>query len=148
MELVFAQEFFGIWELTGSVNFFQNHILPHEGTLYFPYEHAFTVDETTQNSWDFKLNSTLELPEEFQIQLTGIYFAPVNIPQGRQLSRGSFDLGIKKALWSGKVEMTLSASDIFNTYGIRQEFQGDGFTVEYENRYETQVISLGAKYKF
>jgi len=148
MELVFGQELFDIWELTGNINFYQNHIDAYQGTLYFPYEHTFTVEETTQNSWDFKLSSTLELPKEFQIQLTGIYFAPVNIPQGRQLSRGSMDLGIKKAFWSGKLEMTLSASDILNTYGIRQEIQGDGFHVLYENYYETQVISLGAKYKF
>jgi hypothetical protein len=106
------------------------------------------VDESTQNSWDFKLSSTLELPEEFQIQLTAIYFAPVNIPQGKQLSRGSIDLGIKKVLWGGKLEMILSASDILNTYGIRQEIRGDGFSVEYENYYETQVVSLGAKYRF
>lgn len=148
MELVFGQEFFDIWELSGSVNFFQNYIQAFEGILYFPYEHTFTVHESTQNSWDFKLSSSLELPKEFQIQLTGIYFAPVNIPQGKQLSRGSLDLGIKKALWGGKAEMILSASDILNTYGIRQEIGGDGFIVEYENHYETQVISLGVKYKF
>jgi hypothetical protein len=148
MEFVFEQEFFDIWELAGNINFYQNHINAYEGTLYFPYERTFTVEETTQNSWGFKLTSTLDLAKEFQIQLTGIYFAPVNIPQGRQLSRGSIDLGIKKALWGGKVEMTLSFSDILNTYGIRQEIEGDGFDVLYENYYETQVISLGAKYKF
>jgi len=148
MELVFGQEFYDIWELTGSINFFQNHIYAYEGTLYFPYEHQFTVEDTKENSWNFKLTSTLELPDDFQIQLTGIYFAPVNIPQGRQLSRGSIDLGIKKVFWSGKVEMTLSASDILNTYGIRQEIAGDGFSAFYENYYETQVIRLGVKYKF
>jgi outer membrane receptor protein involved in Fe transport len=148
MEFIFGQALFDIWKLTGNINFYQNHIHAYEGTLYFPYEHTFTVAETTQNSWDFKLTNTLDLPKELQVQLTGIYFAPVNIPQGRQLSRGSIDLGIKKTLWAGKVEMTLSASDILNTYGIRQEIEGDGFDVLYENYYETQVISLGVKYKF
>jgi outer membrane receptor protein involved in Fe transport len=148
MELVLGQELLDAWKLSGSINFYQNHIDAYEGTLYFPYEHMFSVEKSTRNSWDFKLNSTWELPKEFQIQLTGIYFAPVNIPQGKQLSRGSIDLGIKKALWSGKLEMTLSASDILNTYGIRQEIRGDGFDVLYQNYYETQVISLGAKYKF
>ncbi len=148
LELVFGQELFDIWELTGSINFYQNHIFPYQGTLYFPYEHQFTVEDTKQKSWDFKLTSTLELPNDFQIQLTGIYFAPVNIPQGRQLARGSIDMGIKKMLWSGKLELTLSVSDILNTYGIRQEITGEGFTALYENFYETQVISLGMKYKF
>jgi hypothetical protein len=148
MEFVFEQEFSDIWELTGNINFYRNRIHAYEGTLYFPYESTFTVEETTQNSWDFKLTNTLDLANGFQIQLTGIYFAPVNIPQGRQLSRGSIDLGIKKVLWDGKVEMTLSFSDILNTYGIRQEIEGDGFDALYENYYETQVISLGVKYKF
>jgi len=148
MELVFGQELSDIWELTGNINFYRNHIHAYEGTLYFPYENTFTVEETTQNSWDFKLTSTLDLANGFQVQLAGIYFAPVNIPQGKQLSRSSIDLGIKKALWDGKVEMTLSASDILNDYGIRQEIEGDGFDVLYENYYETQVIRLGAKYKF
>jgi hypothetical protein len=44
--------------------------------------------------------------------------------------------------------MTLSASDIFNNNGIRQEIEGDGFDALYENYCETQVIRLGAKYKF
>jgi hypothetical protein len=59
MELIFGQELLPEWELTGSINFFQNHIDAYEGILYFPYEHKFTVDESTQNSWDFKLSSTL-----------------------------------------------------------------------------------------
>jgi hypothetical protein len=148
MEFVFEQEVSDIWELTGNINFYRNHINAYVGTLYFPYESTFTVEESTQNSWDFKLTNTLNLANGFEIQLTGIYFAPVNIPQGKQLSRSSIDLGIKKALWDGKVEMTLSASDIFNNYGIRQEIEGDGFDALYENYYETQVISLGVKYKF
>jgi len=51
-------------------------------------------------------------------------------------------------LFNGKGEMTLSFSDIFNDFGIKQEITGDGFTAVYENFYETQIISLGLKYKF
>ncbi len=148
LELVFGQEFFDIWELRGNINFYQNLIQAFEGTLLFPYEHQFTVDKTEELTWDFKLSSTLDLPKDFQIQLTGIYFAPKNIPQGRQLSRSSIDLGVKKMIWDGKVELILSFSDILNQYGIQQEITGDGFTALYQNYYETQVISLGLKYKF
>ena len=84
----------------------------------------------------------------FQIQLTGIYYADKNIPQGKQLSRSSFDFGIKKTILEGNGEITFSFSDILNNFGIRQEYTGDGFTVLYENLYETQVARLGFKYKF
>ena len=64
------------------------------------------------------------------------------------MARSSMDLGLKKKLFNGKGEMTLSFSDIFNDFGIKQEITGDGFTAVYENFYETQIISLGLKYKF
>jgi hypothetical protein len=44
--------------------------------------------------------------------------------------------------------MNLSATDIFNTMGIRQKIDGEGFKVEYQNYYETQVFSLTCRYKF
>jgi hypothetical protein len=41
-----------------------------------------------------------------------------------------------------------SRGEIFNDFGIKQEISGDGFTAVYENFYETQIVSLGFKYKF
>ena len=80
--------------------------------------------------------------------MTGIYFAPKNIPQGRQLSRSSIDLGIRKKVIQGKGDITLNFSDIFNHFGIRQEINGDGVNILYENYYETQVLRIGFRYKF
>ena len=57
------------------------------------------------------------------------------------------DFGIKKGLWDKKAELTLSASDIFNRFGIRQKVTNEGFTALYENYYETQIFRLGFKYK-
>jgi hypothetical protein len=80
--------------------------------------------------------------------LTGLYLAPKNIPQGKELSRSSIDLGFKKVVWKGKGEITFAFTDIFNQYGIRQEIIGEGFNVLYENYFETQMVRLGLKYKF
>jgi len=88
------------------------------------------------------------MPKDFKIQLTGVYYAAKNIPQGKQFARSSVDLGIKKAILKGNGEITFSFSDIFNNFGIRQEYNGDGFKVLYENYYETQVARLGFKYRF
>jgi len=57
-------------------------------------------------------------------------------------------ISIMCSLSLGAQDITFSASDIFNNFGIRQEIYGDGFTAMYENYYETQVFRVGLKYKF
>ena len=86
--------------------------------------------------------------KKIQIQLTAIYLAPKNTPQGRQLSRSSIDLGVKKNIWKNKGELTFSFSDIFNTFGIREEITEKDFTALYENYFETQVVRVGMKWKW
>ncbi|MFC2079847.1 TonB-dependent receptor domain-containing protein [Bacteroidota bacterium] len=147
-ELVFSQELMNFWKLSGNVNLYQNKINAYTGTLFFPYEHTFDVEQTRDNTWDFKIISTFSLPNEFQLQLTGMYIAPKNMPQGKQLARSSIDFGLKKTILQGKGEFTLAFTDIFNQFGLRQEILGDGFSAVYENYYETQVIRIGMKYKF
>ncbi len=148
IELIITQDITKFWKATASCNWYRNTIHEFTGTLLFPYEREFEIPETTDVSADLKLNNQFTLPWEMQLQLTGLYYTPKNIPQGKQMARSSVDLGLKKKLFTGKGEMTLSFSDIFNDFGIKQEITGDGFTAVYENFYETQIISLGLKYKF
>jgi outer membrane receptor protein involved in Fe transport len=148
LELVFSQQLLKVWKLSGSFNGYNNVIDAYSGILYFPYERTFSVNSTTDKTWDTKLNMQFELNKGWEIQLTGVYYADKNIPQGKQLSRSSIDMGIQKAILKDKAEITFSFSDIFNNFGIRQEYYGDGFTAMYENYYETQVARLGFKYKF
>jgi hypothetical protein len=145
---VFSQQILEAWKLGGNMNYYQNKIASYTGTLLFPYEHIFTIEETKGDTWDFKLINTFSLPLNFEVQLTGLYIAAKNIPQGKELSRSSIDFGVKKTIWEGKGEINFSASDIFNKYGLRQEIKGEGFDVLYENYYETQILTLGLKYKF
>ena len=55
---------------------------------------------------------------------------------------------IIQKLFKGMGEISFSASDILNNFGIRQEIVGDGFTATYDKYYETQVFSIALKYKF
>jgi outer membrane receptor protein involved in Fe transport len=148
IELVVSQQVAKFWKFSGNMNVFQNKIFDYQGELLFPYPHQFTIDEKKDNTWDFKLINTFDLPKNIQIQLTGLYFAPKIIPQGKELSRSSIDLGLKKVVWKGKGEVTFAFTDIFNQYGIRQEIIGEGFNALYENYFETQMARLGLKYKF
>jgi len=147
-ELVYSQKITDFYELSGNLNVYQNKIEAYTGTLLFPYEHTFDVKQTTDNTWDFKIINTITLPKEMQVQLTALYFAPKNIPQGTQMSRSSIDIGAKKKLWQGKGELSFAFTDIFNQFGLQQKIIGEGFTADYENYYETQIIRIGLKYKF
>lgn len=148
IELLLSQNVSDSWKLSASFNGYNNVIDAYAGTLLFPYERPFTIEAREDRTWDVKTNHQLFLPAQIQVQLTAIYFAPKNIPQGRQLERSSIDLGVSKVILNNRGEVTLSFTDIFNRSAIRQEVTDTDFTARYENRYETQVVRLGVTYKW
>ena len=148
IELLMSQDITKNWKLSASLNWYVNHIDHYTGTLLFPYVRPFSIEKSSDNAGDFKINNEIALPANWTLQLTGLYYSEKNIPQGKQLSRSSIDAGLKKIVWEGHAEFTLSASDIFNTFGLRQKIVGEGFSASYENYYETQIIRAGFKYKF
>lgn len=148
MELVFNQVITKSWKLSGNLNVYQNDIKAYTGTILFPYEQTFTISPSAETTWDAKIINTFNLGQGLQGQLTGLYIAPKNTPQGKQFARSSVDFGFKKNIWQGKGELNLAVTDIFNRFGIKEEINGDGFRAIYENFYETQTVRLGLKYKF
>ncbi|MCK7591345.1 TonB-dependent receptor [Subsaxibacter sp. CAU 1640] len=148
IEILFSQDISSFWKLTASANLYINHIDAYQGTLLFPTERTFNIETSNDEAGDFKISNSFNLPKELELQLTGLWYSPRNIPQGEELARSSIDLGLKKSIWDKKGEITLSASDLFNNFGLRQRIKGEGFTALYENYYETQIIRLGMKYKF
>ncbi|HDZ06753.1 hypothetical protein LCGC14_0292540 [marine sediment metagenome] len=148
VEFLVSQDITNTFKLSASFNGYENVIKEFEGILLFPFERQFTLAESNDIAWDAKITSEFVLPWEIAAQLTGVYFSSKNIPQGDQLARSSIDFGLKKYVWGKKGEITIAATDVFNTFGIRQEIIGNGFTSRYENYFETQVIRVGVKYKF
>lgn len=148
LEVVFSQQILKIWKLSGNANVYKNSIAAYEGSVLFPYPQTFEIENSVANTLDAKLVNSFTINDKLELQVSAVYFAPKNIPQGRQLSRYSIDFGFNHKLFEGRGEISFSASDIFNTFGIRQQINGEGFTADYENYYETQVFRLGFKYKF
>ena len=148
VELVFSQQLLEFWKISGNGNLYNNAIADYQGTLLFPYEHTFDVLASSEYTWDVKVNNQFEFENDLSLQVTAIYMADKNIPQGKQYSRASIDLGAKKKIWDGRGEINFAATDVLNTYGIHQLINGDGFTADYENYYQTQTFRLGLKYKF
>lgn len=148
LEVVFDQRIAKIWNLSGSINFYQNTIFAHSGIIYFPQPQQYSILKQTDTPFFAKLSNRVKLPASFLLELSGVYFSAKNTGQGRELARGGVDIGLKKSLLKNKLELSITATDIFNTMGIRQEIQAQGFNVDYCNYYETQVVSLGVKYRF
>ena len=147
-ELALEQKITDKWDVNGSFNWYANTINAFSGTSIYPYPQPFSFAESKSNTWNLKLNSNIKLPFQTDFQLSAIYYAPNIIPQGKIKERYSIDFGLKKLAFNGKAEISLTATDILNTFGIRRTIVGDGFELYSENYYETQVITLGMKYKF
>lgn len=147
-EFAFEQKIIEKWTMNANFNWYQNKINSFTGKVLYPYPQDFTFEESQNNTWNLKLNSNVKLPSETDFQITAVYYAPDIIPQGKIKNRYSIDFGVHKRLFSDKMEITLSATDILNTFAIKKEIYGDKFTLISENFYETQVVILGIKYKF
>ena len=148
IEILATQDVGDWWEVSGSVNWYENVIDPYEVTLLFPSRRPLQIQESKDKTWDLKMTNLFRLPYETEVQLTFIYYATRNIPQGRQFARSSVDIGVKKPVWEGRGELIFTFSDVFNHFGIKQDIDGEGFVARYENYYETQILSAGLKYKF
>ena len=148
IEVLFSQDLTDYWKLTSSFNIYRNAIDAFQGTLLFPYVRPFFIEKSSDIAGDFKITNTVQLPLQMEAQLTGLYYSKKNIPQGEELARYSVDFGFKKSIWDKRGELTLSATDLFNRFGLRQHIAGEGFTAVYQNYYETQIIRVGFNYKF
>ena len=147
-EVVLDQKITEKWNVNGSFNWYVNTINAFSGTSIYPYSQTFNFQESKNNTWSGKLNSNLKLPHQTDFQLSAVYYAPNIIPQGKIKERYSVDFGLKKQILKGKADISLSATDLLNTFAIRKSIVGDGFNLTAENYYEAQVITLGMKYKF
>jgi outer membrane receptor protein involved in Fe transport len=148
IEVLFTQDVGQRWKLSGSANWYDNVIDAAQTTLLFPVQRPFSVPRSEDNTWDMKLNSLLRLPGGIEAQLSFVYYAAKNIPQGREAARSSVDLGFKRPILANRAELVVSVSDLFNEFGLRHEIAGAGFDAVYENFYESQVVAVGVNYEF
>jgi outer membrane receptor protein involved in Fe transport len=147
IELIGQQKIASRLTLSGSANFYQIEFDAFDATLLFPTRRPFHVAPSQDTTWDAKLSALLKLPADTEVQASFVYYADKTIAQGVQAARSSFDLGLKKPL-SDRLDLTVSATDIFNQFGIEQTIQGAGFRATYENHYQTQGVTAGLKYRF
>lgn len=135
------------FKINASLNAFRVHRDAATVTLLFPYVRSLILPETSDFTWDGKLGVEAPLGKSTKMQLNGTYYAARDIAQGSQASRGSIDFSVSRTFAKDRIKASLSATDIFNTFGTRTFVDGVGFDALYENYYETQAVMLSVELK-
>ncbi len=148
IEVIVEQQIAAPWRLSGSVNWFTNDIEALETTLLFPTPRPFTLAASRDDTWDFTINNQFRLPRTGEVQLSYIYYAGRNVPQGRERARSSLDLAATWPIMNERAELVFTFSDIFNDFAVEREIDGQGFTAVYQNLLESQVVSVGVRTRF
>ncbi|UJP63749.1 outer membrane beta-barrel protein [Mongoliitalea daihaiensis] len=148
VELVWTQKFSKVFTLNANSNIFQNRIGAFDLINAYPDGISFSRGEERALTGNVKLNGVFKLPRSLDFQLTAIYLAPDIVPQGRILARYHIDGGVTKKIQEGKGELFFNASDIFNTLIIQYQLEGNDFTLNSTDFFETQVFRLGYTYRF
>lgn len=147
-EMVYQQEVSRKFSFNASATIYKNTIHAFIITNKYPVPTTFAIPEESITSGNFKLNTSLKMPGQFDIQTSTIWLAPDVIPQGRIESRFSIDIGLRKQIQKGSGELYLNGSDILNTLRISKKISGNGFVLKSVDYLETQVIRIGYSYKF
>jgi hypothetical protein len=136
------------WEINADFNVFRNIISAHTGRILFPHPQNYSIPKRFDTPMSATLTNQFHLPGNFNFLINIKGYSDRNTGQVRELARGSLDMGLKKTFSNNLLEFNLLATDLLNTMGVRQYIQSEGFKIEYQNFYESQVISLGIKYRF
>lgn len=124
--------------LTGDVNY---NYFKRQGQL------DLTSFDFQANQWSGKLISKVQLPADFEFEVTGRYESAYQTVQ-REISDNLFaDFGIRKKLLKGKGVVNLSVRDIFASR-IRESFIDQEAFYLYSRRQRGRFIALGFSYGF
>ncbi len=148
IEVLLEQQIRNSWRLSGSANWFKNNIDALETTLFFPTRRPFALAASKDGTWDFKINNQIRLPRGMELQLSYIYYAERNVPQGRERARSSLDLAASWPIMNDRAVFLFTFTDILNDFAVEHEIDGQGFTALYQNFLETQVATMGLRFRF
>ncbi len=128
------------WDVTLNANGFRNIINGDAGSNNQNFDGYGGL---------LKLINNTGIGQDWQLQVSGTYFAQKVIVQGKVLGYGFADLALKKSLLNKKLNITLLASDIFNTNKTTTVF--DLFPQQYQRTFrneQTRFIGINVQYVF
>jgi hypothetical protein len=148
VQLVAEQQVSTPWRLSGSLNWYVHDIDAIQTTLLFPYERPFFAPGSRDRTWDLTVNNRFRLSSGQELQLSYINYAARNAHQGRERARSSLDLSASWPLRNQRGDVTFTFTDMLADFGVRREFDGEGFNALYENLKETQTVRVRTRVRF
>ena len=146
-EVVWQQSISARLSYTANASAYRRTIDAFSGVNQYPQPVAYSMPRQELTSGNAKLDVSLRLPRDWQVQLSNVYLARDLLPQGRIGSRFSLDAGLKKSVNRGKGEIVVNATDLLNTMQVRRTIRGTDFRFESTDYLETQVIRVGYNWK-
>ncbi len=146
--VILEQDIVAAWSAMVSANWYVHDIDALETILFFPTVREFSLPASRDDTWDLTVNNLFPLPGRGEIQLSFIYYADRNVPQGRERARSSLDLAATWPVMNDRAELIFTFTDILNDFAIVREIEGEGFTAIYQNYLETQVATVGFRFRF
>lgn len=137
LELIIDQQITKWWKVNLSANLFGNYT---DATI-------INDKEIKSFNWDAKLNSTMNLPGEWTIQTSAMYFAASKTIQGERAARFFSDIAIKKNI-NKKITLSLRYADIFRTAGHNSTTITDDYISFRRGRPYRQSLTLNFSYRF
>lgn len=148
LEAVWQQEVGPRVSLSTSATAYRNLFAAFSVVNRYPQPVLFATGAQRIISGNVKVNAAIRLPDDWDVRVAGSYLAPDLIPQGRIGARVGLDLGFRKAMFKGRGEFLVNATDLLNTMEIRRSISGTGFRMESTDYLETQVVRVGTSWKF
>ncbi len=142
LEAVLERELTKEWKLALNGNVYHNVVEAFSTVSAYPVPTPFSAKRQQATSGNLKLNTRIEPRKDLDAQVSVLWFARDIVPQGSIGERWSVDAGTTWKVKGTKSELTLNATDVFNTMRIRKTVLGEGFNINSTDYLETRAIRL------
>ncbi|AUC23207.1 TonB-dependent receptor [Polaribacter sejongensis] len=105
------------------------------------------VFDFSGNQWSSRLGSTIGLPADIDVELTGNYQSGYETVQGNVTGYAHLDLGVRKKIFKGKAIVNLGIRDLFESRISEQLVSQETFET-YSFAQRGRFITLGISYGF
>ncbi len=138
LELIVDHQVTKWWKLNVSLNAFDSYIEPSE-LINEQASHLFRVDA--------KLNSYMNLPNDWTIQLSAQYRSPFEDLQTTMHASYWADLAVRKDIFDHRGTVSLRVNDIFCTGGWGHSTHNEQLDREFRARRISPTVTVGFSWK-
>jgi len=151
VEFIVSQDILKWWKINANYSHYRTQL----------YGQNINTEQNDNISWTLKVNSTMKLPANLEVQSSFNYNSPQIFTGGmsnyrffndagglgKQSEYYYFDISMKKNVLKDKGSITLRVSDVFKTIKFDIETSGENFMSHMERRRDSRVLFVGFSYR-